>query len=64
LSNQDEYTAKDALAELQKELGPEVTAQFERHAKRLIDPVAAMGDGGRAILGYLAVRIAAAMEDW
>lgn len=64
MADENEYTAKQALKELQDELGPDVTAQFEAHAARLIDPMVALGQGGKAILGYLAVRVAAAMEDW
>lgn len=54
----EEQSAKDAFAELQRALGPAQTANG------VITPMLAQGDNGKAILGYMACKIAAMLEDW
>jgi hypothetical protein len=62
---QDEYSSKQALAELQDQLGPEQTAICEKFASIIIGPILhQQGDNGKALLGYMSIKIASLMEDW
>lgn len=63
---EDEYSGTQALAELQQELGPEQTAICEAFANSIINPILHQhpGDNGKALIGYMSIKIAAMMEKW
>lgn len=61
----DEGSSKVALAELQQELGEAQTRAADTFANSIINSIIHQhGEAGKAMLGYLAIKIAALMEDW
>lgn len=65
MADEPDLTSRQALAEMRIELGnanPAFLAQCEKNADEMIANMKQHGDSGRVFLGFLAIRLAAAVE--